>query len=142
MTPQQLKARTKRFAVDVIRFYRKVPRTEEGRVISRQLLRCGTAVGAHYRAVCRCKSDPDFISKLGNCIEEADESGYWLEVLIEANVITAPVARPLLRESDELTRIFVASRETVRARIRARNRTRTRTTNRNPNQESRIQNQE
>jgi four helix bundle protein len=83
MTPQQLKARTKRFALDVIRFCPTLPRTYEARRIAGQLFSAGTAVGAGYRAVCRCKSDPDFIAKLGSCIEEADESGYWLEIAIE-----------------------------------------------------------
>jgi four helix bundle protein len=138
MTATELKNRTKRFAVTVIRFYRKLPRTEEGRVIGRQLLRAGTAVGAAYRAVCRCKSDPDFIAKLGTCIEEADESGYWLELSVEASLINRPDCAALLRESDELTRIFVASRETVRRRVRAKNQARSRT----HNQESRIKNQE
>src|SRR5688572_30550076 len=110
MTPQQLKDRTKRFALEVIRFCPRLPKTYEGRRIAAQLFRAGTGVGAAYRAVCRCKSDPDFIAKLGTCIEEADESGYWLEIAIEGG--SAPgeaAASALLRESDELTRIFVAS---------------------------------
>jgi four helix bundle protein len=119
MTPQQLKARTKRFALDIIRVCPTLPRTYEGRRVSGQLLSAGTAVGAAYRAVCRCKSDPDFIAKLGTCIEEADESGYWLEIAIEGGFVTRAVAAALLRESDELTRIFVASRQTVRERLRA-----------------------
>jgi four helix bundle protein len=126
MTPQQLSARTKRFAVDVIRFCRTLPGTYEGRRITGQLLRAGTAVGAAYRAVTRCKSDADFVAKLGTCIEEADESGYWIEIGIDAGVMSAADSERLLREADELTRIFVASRETVRARLRARNSTRPR----------------
>jgi four helix bundle protein len=118
MTPQQLKARTKRFALDVIRFCSRLPKTYEGRRIAGQLFRAGTAVGAAYRAVCRCKSDPDFIAKLGTCIEEADESGYWLEIAIEGDFASGEAAASaLLRESDELTRIFVASRATVRERL-------------------------
>jgi len=79
MTPNELKSRTKKFGVSIIRFVRQLPRNEEARVIGRQLLRSGTGVGANYRGVCRCKSDADFISKMGTCIEEADETGYWLE---------------------------------------------------------------
>ena len=124
MTPAQMCQRTRRFAVDIIRFCRKLPRTEEGLVIQRQLLRAGTSVGAHYRAVCRCRSDADFIAKLGGAIEEADESGYWLELLVEAAIISSGVAKPLLREADELTRIFVASRETARKNARMRKRKR------------------
>lgn len=121
MTPDDLKARTKQFGLRVIRFARELPRTEEARMIGRQLLRSGTGVGANYRGVCRCKSDADFISKVGTCIEEADESGYWIELLIEAGVVAERAAGTLLQESHELTRIFVASRETVRARLKARN---------------------
>ena len=77
-------------------------------------------MGAHYRAVCRCRSDADFIAKLGGAIEEADEAGYWLEILVEAAITTSSVAKPLLREADELTRIFVASRETARRNGRMR----------------------
>jgi len=102
--------------------------------MGRQLLRAGTSIGANYRAVCRCKSDADFISKLGNCIEESDESGYWLEMLVDAVVVKEATASPLLNEADQLTRIFVASRETVRARVRRRKAERTRARN----QESRI----
>jgi four helix bundle protein len=133
MTPQQLKARTKRFALDVIRFCPSLPRTYEGRRIAGQLFSAGTGLGAAYRAVCRSKSDPDFIAKLGTCIEEADESGYWLEIATEAGFVTQTVAAALLRESDELTRIFVASRETVRERLRANKRA--------PNRQSTITNQ-
>jgi four helix bundle protein len=133
MTPQQLKARTKRFALDIVRFCPTLPRTYEGRRISGQLFSAGTAVGAAYRAVCRCKSDPDFIAKLGTCIEEADESGYWLEIAVEAGFVAPVAAAALLGESDELTRIFVASRATVRERLRAQ---------KHPdNQKSKIKNQ-
>jgi four helix bundle protein len=137
MTPQQLKARTKRFALDVIRFCPTLPPTYEGRRVSGQLLSAGTAVGAAYRAVCRCKSDPDFIAKLGTCIEEADESGYWLELAVEAGFVTSTAAGELLRESEELTRIFVASRQTVRERLRAEKRRETPPSN----HESKIKNQ-
>ena len=120
MTPAELGQRTRRFAVDSIRFCQRLPRTEEGRVIGRQLLRASTSVGAHYRAACRPRSDADFISKLGGAIEEADEAGYWLEILVEAAIVTSSVTKPLLREADELTRIFVASRETARRNARLR----------------------
>jgi four helix bundle protein len=118
MTPQQLQARTRRFSVDVIRFFRKLPRTEEARVIGRQLLRAATSVGANYRAVCRGKSDPDFIFKLGVCIEEADETAYWFEILVDAAIVPQHMVANLHREAGELTRILVASRRTVQARLR------------------------
>jgi four helix bundle protein len=126
MTPQQLQVRTKRFAIDVIRFSRKLPRTEEARVIGRQLLRAGTSLGANYRAVCRAKTDADFIYKLGVCVEESDEAAYWVEILAEAEIVSTQAGADLLGEATQLTRIFVASRETVRARVRRKNRTRAR----------------
>jgi four helix bundle protein len=120
MTPEQLRQRTKTFAISVIRFCRTLPKTDEARVISWQLLRCGPAVGANYRATCRCRSDKDFIAKLGVVIEEADESAFWLEVLVEAEIVKAAAIRALHKEADELTRIFVSSRETARRNRRLR----------------------
>jgi four helix bundle protein len=89
-------------------------------IISRQLLRAGTGVGSHYRAAGRARSDAEFVAKLGTAFEEADETGFWLEVLVEAEVVRGDVTKRLYRESDELTRIFVASRETTRRRVRLR----------------------
>jgi four helix bundle protein len=87
------------------------------------LLRAGTSVGANYRAVCRSRSDPEFIAKMGVAIEEADETAYWIEVLVAAEIVTPLTAgRTLWKEADELTRIFVSSRETVRRRLRSRRR--------------------
>jgi four helix bundle protein len=120
MTPQQLRQRTKAFAIAVIRFCRSLPKTDEARVISWQLLRCGPAVGANYRATCRCRSDKDFIAKLGVVIEEADETAFWLEVLIEAEIVKPAATRNLQKETDELVRIFVSSRETARRNRRLR----------------------
>ena len=114
MTPQQLRQRTKAFTIAIIRFCRSLPKTDEARTISWQLLRCGPAVGANYRATCRCRSDKDFIAKLGVVIEEADETAFWLEVLIEAEIVRPAATTSLHREADELVRIFVSSRETAR----------------------------
>ena len=75
-----------------------------------------TSVAAHYRAVCRAKSRADFINKLSGAIEEVDESALWLEILAEAGICASSKTRPLWREADELTRIFVRSRETARAK--------------------------
>ena len=122
MTPQELRHRTKIFAIDVIRFCRSLPKTDEARVISWQLLRCGTAVGANYRAVCRCRSDKDFIAKLGVVLEEADETGFWLELLVEADIVKPAATRILYKEADELVRIFVSSRETARRNRRLKRR--------------------
>ena len=116
MTPEELKARTKKFAVDVSQFARTIPQDPIDREIASQLTDAATSVAAHYRAVCRAKSRADFINKLSGAIKEVDESALWLEILTEAEVCASSKTTPLWREADELTRIFVRSRETARAR--------------------------
>ena len=120
MAPEELRRRTKRFAVDVVRLCRILPRTDEAKVVGRQLLRSATGMGSNYRAACRPRSDADFIAKLGTAIEEADETAFWLEVLVEAEIINARATESLYQECDELIRILVASRETARRNSRAR----------------------
>ena len=117
MTPEELRTRTKRFAIDVIGSCRTLPQTDESRVVRRQLLKAGTSVGANYRAVCRARTDPEFIAKLGIVIEEADESAYWLEILVDARIVKPVATANLHREADELTRIFVSSRTTISRRV-------------------------
>jgi four helix bundle protein len=114
MNYEHLKRRTKQFGLEVIKLVERLPNDQVSRVLSNQLLRSGTSVGANYRAACRAKSPADFISKLGNVEEEADESGYWLEMLVDAQKLTSAIAAPLLRESNELTAIAVASINTAR----------------------------
>jgi four helix bundle protein len=118
MTPDELKARTKAFSLEIIRFVSGLPRTEVARVIGRQLLRAGTAVGANYRAACRARSSADFKAKLAIVEEEADESLYWLELLSEAGITTGKSLFILLKEANELVAIFTASRRTSRERNR------------------------
>jgi four helix bundle protein len=114
MKETDLKLRTKRFALDVIDLFEALPKDETSRVLSRQLLRAGTSVGANYRAARRAKTNADFINKMGNVEAEADESGYWLELLIEKGKVDDRRAAPLLRESSELVAITVASIKTAR----------------------------
>ena len=111
---RNLNRRTKSFAVQVVKFFGKLPKTDEGRVLGRQLLRSGTSVAANYRAVCRAKSDADFISKMGTVVEEADESLLWLELLEEAGICAPTFVQPLKAESDELLRIFSTSLNTAK----------------------------
>src|SRR5688572_10548281 len=120
MTPDDLRARTKKFAIDTIRFARAhIPRDPVNGDIARQLTRASCAVAAGYRAVCRARSRADFIYKLGNAIEEADEAALWLEIVGEAGICSTMTTGPLWQEADELIRIFVRSRETTRARAQA-----------------------
>jgi four helix bundle protein len=111
---QDLKARTKRFTVDVLRFCAKLPTQTEFQMIRNQLVRCGGSVGANYRAVCRAKSSADFINKLSIVEEEADEAAFWLETLSELGIIEATERSRLEREANELVAIMVASRKTRR----------------------------
>ena len=115
MTPDDLKARTKKFAVDVIRFAKAIPADPINNEIAVQLTDAATSVASHYRAVCRARSRADFINKLSGAVEEADESALWLEILSESGICASSTIAPLWREADELTRILVLLRETARA---------------------------
>ena len=84
MGPEELRVRTKQFAVRIVRLYKSLPFSVDAQVLGKQLLRCGTAVAANYRAACRGKSKADVISKLAIVEEEADETIYWMELLIES----------------------------------------------------------
>ena len=105
----ELRNRTKRFALDLLAFVRTLPATDEAKDIGRQLVRSGTSVGANCRAVCRGRSRREFISRLGVALEEADESAFWLEILIESEIAPTVKARRLLDEADQLTAIFAQS---------------------------------
>ena len=112
---QDLKARTKRFALDVIRYCRTLPHGDEFSVLSRQLIRSATSTAANYRSAQRAKSKADFINKLGTAEEEADESLLWLECLAELATRDHAELTRLLKEADELVAILTASRKTARA---------------------------
>lgn len=111
---EKLKLRSKRFALDVIRLFRSLPRSEEARVLGRQMLRSGTSVAANYRAVCRARSHAEFIAKMGIVVEEIDETVLWLELLGEAGVVSERTLAASLREANELLAIFAASQRTAR----------------------------
>jgi len=116
MNQDELKNRTKRFAIDVIRFVKKLPQGPDKWYSGDQLYRCGTAVGANYRAACRSKTKPAFIHKMGIVEEEADESCYWLEILTEENPGDSKERDRLLKEANELTSIFTAANKTLNDR--------------------------
>jgi len=110
MTEAELKQRTKQFALRVLKLVNALPKTTAGRVLGNQLARSGTSVGANYRAACRGRSKAEFIAKLGVVEEEADESVYWMELIMEADLLPKERVRPLCREAGELTAIMAASR--------------------------------
>jgi len=111
-----LRDRTQNFGRRIIRLFRALPRAEEARVVGRQLLRSGTSIGANYRAACRARSLADFISKLGIVLEEADESEYWLNLIVSEKMMPNYRLSDLQRECQELIRIFVSSLNTAEAR--------------------------
>ncbi len=113
MTEIELKTRTRKFALRVLKLVAALPKTAEGRAIANQLARSGTSVGANYRAACRGRSKAEFISKLGIVEEEADESVYWLELVIEAGLMSRKRIEPLLQEANEIVAIMVASRKSA-----------------------------
>lgn len=111
---EALKARTKQFAIRVIRMLHSLPPSLEGRVIGKQLLRSATSVAANYRAACRGRSRADFLSKLGIVVEEADESAFWLELLGDAEIMNRDRLRELMAEANELLAIFAAAQITTK----------------------------
>jgi len=113
---EELRERTKRFAVRIVRMFRALPATADAQVIGKQLLRCGTAVAANYRAAGRARSRAEFISRLGIVVEEADESIFWLEMLVECGILPSDRLEDLRGEARELTALFTAARQTARSR--------------------------
>jgi len=111
---EELKKRTKQFAIRIVRLYRALRKSEEGRILGRQLLRSGTSVAANYRAVCRARSRLEFLAKIGIVVEESDETVFWLELLIETGTMPKASIDPLLSEANELLAIFAASQRTAR----------------------------
>lgn len=117
---EELKRRTKRFALEVIEQVESLPRGTTAGVLGKQLVRAGTSVGANYRAACKARSPAEFVAKIGIVEEEADECGYWMELLIESGLVPEDALAALLREADELTAIMAASRKTASRRLRSR----------------------
>ena len=113
MTPDEMKKRTKQFALRTMKLCDALPRTRLGNVIANQLIRSATSVGANYRAACRARSTPDFISKIGVTPEEADESVYWMEIIVESGMKSSKQMSLLMKEGNELVAIFVASSNTA-----------------------------
>jgi four helix bundle protein len=116
MDENEMKQRTKKFALRVLDSADSLPRSRSGNVIAGQIIRSGTSVAANYRALCRAKSREDFINKTKVVEEEADETSLWLELVVERRLLGARRVQSLLSEADELTAIFVASRKTAMSR--------------------------
>jgi len=118
-SPQDLRKRTKAFALRIIRLYCSLPKTTQAQVIGRQVLKSGTSPGAHYREAYRSRSTAEFISKIEGGLQELDETAYWLELLVESRIVAANLLAPLLRETNELIAIFTSSAVTAKKHKRS-----------------------
>jgi len=114
----ELKDRSKKFAHRCVKLALSLPETPLGRHIRGQLIRCGTSVAANYRATCLSQSKPSFVAKISIVIEECDESCFWMEFIVDENIVKNELVKPLLSEGKELTSIFISSRKTAKKRIK------------------------
>ena len=117
MTNDQLKGRTKMFSIMVINLAEKMPNTISTRVVLNQIVKSATSVGANYRAVCRARSDREFVAKMNIVLEEADETLFWLEIIIDKEWLNKSDIEPIWKEGNELTAIFVSSLKTINNRL-------------------------
>ncbi len=113
MDDRELRRRTQVFALRVMKMIESLPGTTTGQVIAKQIVRCATSVGANYRAACRGRSKAEFPSKLQTVVEEADETCYWLELIIEGELLPESRIEDLLDEANQITAIMIASRKTA-----------------------------
>ncbi len=111
---ESMRQRTRAFALDVIRLCRHFPRTIDGYVVAKQLIRASTSTAANYRAACRSRTPNDFANKIGVVCEEADEAEFWLDVTVAAPILATAEAVRLHKEADELVAIFTKSRDTAK----------------------------
>ena len=117
MNSSQLKNRTKKYSITILDLVEKLPNTISERAVSNQIVRSGTSVGANYRAVCRARSDREFISKLSIVIEESDETLFWLEIILEKGWLNNSQIDFIWKEGNELTAIFVSTMKTIKERV-------------------------
>jgi four helix bundle protein len=111
---RQMQGRTKKFAIDIVRLTRKLPRNAEAFIIRKQIMRSATSTAANYRAACRSRTRREFIAKLGVVIEETDETLFWLEIVSELSLLDKNTVEPLQKESGEILAILLTSRQTAR----------------------------
>ncbi len=117
MNTEELKERTKKFAHRCVKLALSLPKTQLGKHIAGQLIRCSTSVASNYRASCLAQSKSSFIAKISIVLEETDESSFWLEFIIDEKLLKRVLVESLLKEANELTAIFFASRKTAKSRI-------------------------
>jgi four helix bundle protein len=110
----ELKMRTKKFAIRIVKLFQALPHRDDARTLGKQLLRSGTSVDANYRAVCRSRSKAEFLARLGIVVEEIDETVFWLELLVESNIVSQQRLGSLQQEAKELLAIFASSQLTAK----------------------------
>jgi four helix bundle protein len=110
----ELKMRTKKFAIRIVKLFQALPHRDDARTLGKQLLRSGTSVGTNYRAVCRSRSKAEFLARLGIVVEEIDETVFWLELLVESNIVSQQRLGSLQQEAKELLAIFASSQLTAK----------------------------
>jgi four helix bundle protein len=118
MTKEELKDRTKKFALMIIKLVNELPNTKTGNTIGNQIIRSGTSVASNYRSSCRARSIADFVSKITIVEEECDESLFWLELINESGIYNSKLLDKIIKEANELTAIFTASGKTARRNIK------------------------
>src|SRR5579864_5370029 len=114
ISPENLRVRTKQFAVRVVRLYKVLPFSADAQVLGKQLLRSATGMAANYRAACRGRSRAEWIAKIGLVVEEADESVFWLEMLSDCSIVRSERCEDILKEARELSAIFTSSQHTAK----------------------------
>jgi len=107
----ELKKRTKEFALRIVKLYQSLPKTTEAQLIGKQLFRSGTSIGSNYRAACRARSNAEYYSKISIVIEEADETMFWMELLWESNIVKQELLQNLYNENEEILKIMAVSRK-------------------------------
>jgi four helix bundle protein len=110
---EKFRNRTKKFVVDNIKLYRTLPKTEEAKIVGKQLLRSASSVGANYRAACRARSQAEFHSKISIVVEEADESIFWMEIMIDAEIVSKSEINSLMAEGNEILKVTSSARKTI-----------------------------
>jgi four helix bundle protein len=111
---EEFKARTKKFALRIIKLYQSLPSSGASQIIGKQILRSGTSVAANYRAACRARSNAEFVSKIGIVVEEADETVFWMELLIDSKLIKKEKLDPLFKEANEILAVVSSARKNAK----------------------------
>lgn len=114
----QFRNRTKKFVIDVIKIYRQLPPSVETQIVGKQLLRSASSVGANYRAACRARSQAEFYAKICIVVEEADESIFWMEILIESNIVEQQKLNSLMIEGNEILKVVSSARKTISSKLK------------------------